>query len=353
MSESMKRLINKPIFFERNRVKRVYKGGRLFGDFFGDEPIDGNKPEEWVASTVRALNKDSTDPLEGLSIVEGTNITFKSLLELYPKYLLGELQGFDVLVKVLDSAVRLPLQAHPDKDYSRKYFNSNFGKTEMWLILATRENAYICFGFKDKLTKEEFSHAIEKSRFDKNALSPLLNKVPVKAGEVYLIPSKCVHAIGSGCLILEVQEPTDFTIQPEYWCGDYLLSDYEMYLGLDKSIALDCFDYNLYGPESILRARKQPKIISDKPWHLHESLLSYEDTPCFAVERHTIMRGEITLESAPAIYIVLDGKGNLFGPGENRQIQKGSYFFLPYCISGNFHVKTEEKIQLAVCLPPR
>ncbi|NLU53580.1 MAG: mannose-6-phosphate isomerase [Clostridiaceae bacterium] len=352
MSAAIEGLINKPIFFERNRVRRVYKGGKLFGDFFGDEPVDEYQPEEWVASTVRALNKDSTDPLEGLSIVEGTNITFAGLLKQYRESLLGDLKSFDVLVKVLDSAVRLPLQAHPDKEFSRKHFNSNFGKTEMWLILATREDAYICFGFKDKLTKEEFSQAIERGREDKNALSPLLNKVPVKPGEVYLIPAKCVHAIGYGCLILEVQEPTDFTVQPEYWCDDYLLSDYEMYLGLDKSVALDCFDYGLYGPESILRSKKKPRVISDKPGHLHESLISFEDTPCFAVERHTIFNSSVALETAPAIYIVIDGEGSLSGPGYSRQIHKGSYFFLPHCAKNSFLVKTDGKIQLAVCLPP-
>ena len=51
-----------------------------------------------------------------------------------------------------------------------------------------------------------------------------------------------VHAIGKGCLLLEVQEPTDFTIQPERWCGEYKLSDREMYLGLEREKALECFD---------------------------------------------------------------------------------------------------------------
>ena len=57
-----------PIFFERNRVFRVYKGGKLFHDFFGDEETDGNFPEEWIASNVKALNKDNMDPHEGVSI---------------------------------------------------------------------------------------------------------------------------------------------------------------------------------------------------------------------------------------------------------------------------------------------
>ena len=41
--------LQSPLFFERNRVFRVYEGGRLFHDFFGDEAVDGNFPEEWIA----------------------------------------------------------------------------------------------------------------------------------------------------------------------------------------------------------------------------------------------------------------------------------------------------------------
>lgn len=52
---------DKPIFFEKNRVFRVYTGGKLFADFFGDDSTDGNYPEEWVASSVHALNEGSTD----------------------------------------------------------------------------------------------------------------------------------------------------------------------------------------------------------------------------------------------------------------------------------------------------
>src|SRR5271170_1067050 len=109
--------LQSPLFFERNRVFRVYKGGKLFHDFFGDEAVDGNHPEEWIASSVKALNKDSSDPLEGLSIVRDTDVTLASLMHDFPKETTRN-TPFDVLVKVLDSAVRLPAQAHPDKTFS-------------------------------------------------------------------------------------------------------------------------------------------------------------------------------------------------------------------------------------------
>lgn len=70
-----------PIFFERNRVARVYTGGKLFGDFFGDEPVDGFLPEEWIASNVRAMNKESKDSFEGLSKIKNTGEYFSTLLK--------------------------------------------------------------------------------------------------------------------------------------------------------------------------------------------------------------------------------------------------------------------------------
>lgn len=350
---NQQQLARAPIFFERNRVRRVYDGGRLFGDFFGDKPMDSKQPEEWIASTVRALNKESADPLEGLSIIESTSQPFAQLLQQQPELLLGDRKSFAVLVKALDSAIRLPIQVHPDKAFSQKHFNSSYGKTEMWLILATREKASIYFGFKEKITKEEFAQAVERSREDKNALSPLLCEFPVQEGEVYLIPARCVHAIGYGCLILEVQEPTDFTIQPEYWCGDYLLNDYEMYLGLEKEVALDCFDYDLYGPQCISLARKNPTIMEQTPSHLAEALIRYEDTPCFAVQRHTLLESHTPLQQAPAIYVVTQGEGYLRGPDYERAIKKGSYFFLPHCTAGTYYVETQSRLQFVVCLPPK
>lgn len=51
-----------------------------------------------------------------------------------------------VLVKFLDSAERLPIQVHPDKEKAKILFHSGYGKTEAWYILDGRkihgENPY-------------------------------------------------------------------------------------------------------------------------------------------------------------------------------------------------------------------
>ena len=78
------------------------------------------------------------------------------------------------MVKYLDSAIRLPAQAHPDKDFSRAHFHSEYGKTESWIVLGTRENAKIFFGFKDGVDEKAFRLAIADSEFDKDAMEKLM-----------------------------------------------------------------------------------------------------------------------------------------------------------------------------------
>jgi len=351
MSEAMALLASNPIFFERNRVFRVYKGGKLFHDFFGDEAVDGNYPEEWIASGVRALNSSSKSEKEGVSKIRGKEIYFDWLLENQKELMLGERKGFDVLVKMLDSAIRLPVQAHPDKAFSRAHFKSEYGKTEMWIVIATREDAKIYFGFKDNVNREEFISAIEKSGQDKNIMASFLNELPARKGDVYLIPSKIVHAIGYGCLILEVQEPTDFTIQPETWCGDYRLNEYEMYLGLNKEEALDCFDFSISGDKSLKLGRKKPHILEETQSFRSEALISYNDTKCFSVNRYCIKEGGFVLKNAPSAIIVTEGTGVLKKGTDQYRIKKGDYFFLPYAVKNLCTVATTGGIELVECLP--
>lgn len=341
-----------PIFFEKNRVFRVYLGGKLFSEFFGDESEDNFYPEEWICSSTKALNEGSTDEFEGVSKIKNTDIYFSDVIEKEKSLMLGDRNGLDVLVKALDSAIRLPVQAHPDKAFSRKHFNSEFGKAEAWLVLATRPDAHIFFGFKDGVTEEDFKNAVEESENDKTAMEKLLNKIPVCAGDVYFIPAKAVHAIGAGCLILEIQEPTDFTIQPERFCGEYKLSDNEMYIGLEKETALSVFDYSYNKERVINECRKTPTIIYEADGCKKNAIISKKDTPCFSLHQYEINNGQTEELSAPVIYVVTDGQGTLVGNNKEIQIKKGDYFFMPYSCNKKYCVKSSSNLTLAACIPP-
>jgi mannose-6-phosphate isomerase len=193
---------------------------------------------------------------------------------------------------------------------------------------------------------------VNDSEHDKDAMERLVNKFPVKPGDVYFIPAKAIHAIGKGCLILEIQEPTDFTIQPERLCGDYRLSDKQMYLDLDKKTALSVFDYS-YNKERVLNeCRKTPTVISEANGCVKTSIISKEDTPCFSLERYEINNGRTEKLSAPVIYVVTEGNGVLTDGTDHTEIKKGDYFFMPYSCNKKYFVESDSNLTLAACIPP-
>lgn len=336
--------LNKPLFFKRNRVRRIYTGGGQFAQFFDDNSTEGYYPEEWVCSCVKALNEGSTVFNEGISQLESGEY-FNDILEKYPTELLGnDRNELGVLVKILDSSIRLPLQVHPDKAFSHKYFNSEFGKTESWIIVGTQGDACIYFGFNNKYTTEQLRAAFEAD--DDTQLLSMMNRIPVKAGDVYLIPGKAIHAIGKGCLLIEVQEPTDFTIQPEKRCGEYVLSENEKYLGLTPDQAFECFDMDFIGLEAI--EKRNLRSVPQRQGNV-EQLISYSQTPCFAVNRY--YADEKTTLPAPAIFVVSEGKGILTCKEMNREIKKGDYFFAPALCDGSLFAEGKGLELIQCCLP--
>lgn len=354
----IKKIVTEPIFFERNRVYRIYKGGKQYYDLFDrstgyDDGTDNFFPEEWIASKVKAINPKYFGKRDGVSVVKGTDLFLDDLLRDYPAQMLGN-RKYDCLVKFLDSAIRLPFQVHPTKEFSRKYFHSEYGKTEAWLVVKTRKNAKLYFGFKDKITKEELSRLEEKSETEKDVMGNLLYGVDVKVGDVWLIKAGLIHALGAGCTVIEIQEPTDFTIQPERWCGDYHISYDEEYVGLDKQTALDAINYDIYGDAAVRYAAVSPKKVIDTPSYVKEVLIDYNDTPCFAENRHTLKRGgKFTMDYAPSVYILLDGTAKIIGDGYEKVISRGDYFYLPYAAEGKFTVTTLDHATLIECLPSK
>ncbi len=353
----IKKLVKEPIFFDRNRVYRIYLGGKQYTKIFEhdgyDDGTDNFFPEEWIASKVKAINPRYFGKRDGVSVVKGTEIFFDDLLRDHPEELLGG-RKYDCLVKFLDSAIRLPFQVHPTKDFSRKHFHSEYGKTEAWLVVETRENAKLYFGFKDKITKEELSALEERSETEKDIMGNLLYGVDVKVGDVWLIKAGLIHALGAGCTVIEVQEPTDFTIQPERWCGDYHISYEEEYIGLDKSTALDAINYDIYGDKAVAYAKVNPAVAVDTPTYKKETLITYADTPCFGENRHTVKNGgSFVMDYAPSVYICLSGEGKIIGDGYEKEIKRGDYFFLPYAAENNFRVTSDTEAVLVECLPSK
>ena len=327
------KLLDNPVFFDSNRVWRCYTGGKLLDKFLGNKTgVDGNFPEEWLASVTRADNDENQQsPDEGLSLIRGTNISFADLLNKFPLEALGDSDELGVLCKFLDSAIQLPVQCHPDREFARRHCNSEYGKTESWLILGTREinggTPYILLGFKPGVCEKQFRNAVEKQ--DIPAMVDCLHKFPVKPGETYFIPGRIPHAIGPGILLLEVQEPTDLVIQPEKQIGDVILSEKQMWGELDHDTAFACFDYNGMPPDELLKKLQlESQIKKQYPNAVLESIISPEHTYCFQVDKLAVT-GEIefSYNSPWHLGIVTEGSGTLTAKDE-FPLQRGDSFFV-------------------------
>ncbi len=114
--------------------------------------------------------------------------------------------AFPIMVKFLDARSDLSLQVHPDDNYAQKKYKS-LGKTEVWYILSAEEDAEIILGTK--------SCSIEQTldSISKGDLNACLNHIKVKAGEFYTVPAGTIHGIGSGVVLLEIQESSDLTFR--------------------------------------------------------------------------------------------------------------------------------------------
>lgn len=181
----------------------LWGGTRLKTEFNKKSELE-KVAESWELST----HKD------GESVVASGEYKGKKLSEYIaenPYDVLGEraraFDFFPVLIKFIDAKDNLSVQVHPDDEYARKY-NGEYGKTEMWYVLECDEGAQLYYGFKEKITKDEF-----RQRIENNTLTEVLNSVKVKKGDVYFIEAGTVHAIGKGIVICEIQQNSNTTFR--------------------------------------------------------------------------------------------------------------------------------------------
>ncbi|MBR2287252.1 MAG: class I mannose-6-phosphate isomerase, partial [Clostridia bacterium] len=124
-----------------------------------------------------------------------------------------EREAFPLLLKFIDAKDKLSIQVHPDDRYAHDNEHGKLGKTEAWLILDAPEGSQLVYGIKPGVTKEELRAACEKG----STVEELIRFVDVKPGDVCMIPSGCVHAIGAGIMLYEIQQSSDITYRFYDW----------------------------------------------------------------------------------------------------------------------------------------
>ena len=339
-----------------NRVWRTYSGGLLLDRMEGrSHPADGEFPEDWLGSTVRAVNPGHADRNEGLAhvIVDGTAVVLADLIATDPEYFLGtaHLSRFGanpmMLVKYLDGAQRLPFQVHPTIDFSRQYLNTSSGKTEAYYILETRpevQDPFIYLGFQRPPTRAEMRRMIVEQ--DIVAMEKCFDKIRVRPGDVYVVPGGLPHAIGGGILMVELMEPTDFVARVEFDVGGRVMPEAARFMGRDVEFALDMFSFDAWPITAVqARWRGQPQLVARTSSMLRESLVDGRLTDCFCMTR-TALSGVHRFHSAGfGILLVIEGSCSVQTGQELVHLSRYDRIVVPYGL-GEFEVFARDQVVL-------
>jgi len=301
----------------------------------GEEGEDGHFPEEWLMSLVAARNTGREHIVEGLSKIHGSELSLKELVEQYPTEMLGEAhlachgKSLGVLVKLLDAAERLTLQVHPTRDRAKELFSSPFGKTECWHILDTREidgePPCIYLGFREGISRAYWKECFDKQ--DIPAMLACLHRIEVKRGDTFIVRGGVPHGIGAGCFLVEIQEPTDYTVRTERITPSGLaVADEMCHQGLGFEKMFDCFTYDGACLAETLSRYRVDSVREEHEGYTVSHIIYPAVTDMFALDIITV-RDKVTLSGDGRFcgLYVLGGEGVLDG----MPIKACDHLFVP------------------------
>ncbi len=297
------------------RFHPIYKpliwGGEKLREQYGKTDAPEKTGESWEISQVE----------DNISVVSNGFLKGKSLDEILGTYK-GELMGqriferfgprFPLLTKFIHSNDDLSIQVHPGDEYAAEHHGEN-GKTEMWYILDSEDDAQLIVGFDRDLDRETFLRHLNGG-----TLKELLHFEKVSEGDVIFLPEGRIHALGPGIVLAEIQQTSDMTYRIYDW--DRLGQDGKpRELHIDH--AVNVLDYKAHSSykTSYQNAMNTPVKLVKCPYfstqliHLDRKLdMDYATLDCFV------------------IYMCVDGDVEMLCHGkENTRLVKGDTVLVP------------------------
>lgn len=182
----------------------LWGGERLateYGKEYGIRPL----AETWECST----HPDGVSSVDS-GIYKG--MPLDTLIKQHPEILgkhpvkVGGKNELPILVKLIDAGANASIQVHPDDAYASKYEKGENGKAEMWYVLDACEDSRLVYGFYQDVDAQAVEAGVEDGTIEK-----YLRKIKVQKDDVFYIKPGCVHAIGAGMLIAEIQQNSNLT----------------------------------------------------------------------------------------------------------------------------------------------
>ena len=268
-------------------------GGRRLIDEFGIKSDKKICAEAWLLSCHPdgASTLDSGETLADYINRHGTGILGTNC---------RDFTDFPILIKLIDARENLSVQVHPSDAYALANENQR-GKSEMWYVLDSDDNAVLYCGFKREISRDEFV-----ARIKDNSLVEVLNAVPAKRGEIIFIPAGTIHALGKGVMLAEIQENSNVTYR--------------------------IFDYGRNRPLHIAKALD---VTNFKPLNERNSAYPHVAVSDYFVVDKLELDGEILSEAAGVIdektflsVLILGGEGTISSSGEEISYRKGDSIFI-------------------------
>lgn len=215
-------------------------------------------------------------------------------------------RDFPILTKFIDAKDNLSIQVHPDNRYALKN-EGQYGKTEMWYVMDAGEEAFLYYGFKKEISKEEF-----EKRIQEDTLLEVLNAVPVQKGDALFIESGTIHAIGKDILIAEIQQNSNVT---------YRVYDY-------GRVGKDGKKRDLHIEKALAVTNRVP-IVKDKSSYPHIADCDYFTVDKLNLDGNVMKKMEGTVsDKSFASILMLDGEGTISDGEETLTFHKGDSFFV-------------------------
>lgn len=330
----------RPIPLVPNQPHRFYRGGDAIARFRGSEAGDDHVPEDWVGSTTAIIGAAPA----GLTTLPDGRV-LRDAVAAEPERFLGPAHvsafGADpaLLVKLLDAGERLPVHLHPDRAFAREHLNSDYGKSEAWLVL---HGGMIHVGFRDDVAADTLRGWFEMQ--DAEAMLAGSNELQVAPGDCVYVPAGTPHAIGEGLFMVEVQEPSDLGVLLE-WRG--FVAPESAAMGLDLGIALGATRRSAVSRDEIAswtrRSADAPELRAGA-----RAVVPEEAARFFRAEW---LRPDPAVELEPsfAVLVAVAGSGRLATDAGELELERGDTILVPYAAGVGELTGAVEAIR---CLPP-
>lgn len=229
---------------------------------------------------------------------------------------------FPLLIKFIDAQMPLSIQVHPSDELAQRQGKGSVGKTEMWYGMKSEKDAFLLSGLKTPLTPATY-----KEHVANHSIVDDLARYTPQEGDCFFLPAGRIHAIGTGCRLLEIQQTSDLT----YRIYDYDRRDSQGHLReLHTDLAAESIDYTILPDYQTHYERK-----TNAPMDLVRC--PYFETKAYRVEtpdtKHQTPDTPLTIdwshEDRFLVLIVTDGAGTLTIDGEQVSVQEKDTLLLP------------------------